>query len=131
MRALPALARRVSVLPAPAARMVIEEIAPSGINGLPVWEQSGAFLLTLGAVLGGATLLIAGGTAVTRALPRGLTRTLTSTWPLLGLVYLAAGATHFTYHGAYEAIVPPTGTWCVRATLRAHALGARPACAAR
>jgi uncharacterized membrane protein len=34
-----------------------------------------------------------------------------TTWPILGLVYAAAGITHFTVQEEYENIVPPIGTW--------------------
>jgi uncharacterized membrane protein len=33
------------------------------------------------------------------------------TWPILGLIYAAAGVTHFTVQEEYENIYPPIGTW--------------------
>jgi len=33
------------------------------------------------------------------------------TWPLLGVIYAAAGATHFTLQEAYENIYPQRGAW--------------------
>lgn len=33
------------------------------------------------------------------------------TWPLLGVIYAAAGVTHFTLQDAYENIYPQKGSW--------------------
>ncbi|KAG8460449.1 hypothetical protein KFE25_013099 [Diacronema lutheri] len=92
--------------------MAITGPAPSGVNMLPVWEQAAVFGGTLVAISVGALVLTALLSAAERALP-GTFKGWKSTWPLLGAVFLAAGITHFSFHGAYEAIYPPQGTWGV------------------
>jgi uncharacterized membrane protein len=94
-----------------AGQMAITEIAPSGVNALPALEQIGVFGLCFVAIgIGAVAILLALG-ALSRALPSGWFARWQGSWPLLGMIYMAAGLTHFTYHGAYESIYPPQGTW--------------------
>lgn len=83
--------------------------APSGVDALPLVQQQ----LVFGAVFAG----LGGGTAaLTRVLDAANGAvpgfaTLKKTWPLIGVVYLAAGAAHFGVEGAFLSIYPPDGTW--------------------
>mmetsp|Transcript_1276 Transcript_1276/g.2714 ORF Transcript_1276/g.2714 Transcript_1276/m.2714 type:complete len:262 (+) Transcript_1276:85-870(+) len=74
--------------------------------------------LQKGAVAAIAVGLLAGTSAVVGGLDgledlnEGIFGLWKLTWPVgLGVIYAAAGATHFTNKADYEAIMPPPGTW--------------------
>ena len=83
--------------------------APSGINTLPVPLQA-AFVLGIFAAIGAGTFVLSGPVfdAVRGSFLWNLSR---PTWPLLGLIYLAAGVAHFTEAEGFENITPPNGAW--------------------
>ena len=83
--------------------------APSGINAMPLVQQT---LIVLGvfAAVGAGTALLAGPLfgAAKGSFLWNLSR---PTWPILGIIYLAAGVAHFTEAEGFENITPPNGTW--------------------
>lgn len=83
--------------------------SPSGINTLPQLTQAAIVLGILSAVGFGATVLAGPVFDVARgSFLWDLSR---PTWPLLGLIYLAAGIAHFTEEEGFTNITPPNGTW--------------------
>jgi len=83
--------------------------SPSGINTLDVPVQA---LVSIGilAAIGAGSAVLAGPTfdAVRGSFLWNLSR---PTWPILGVIYLAAGIAHFTELEGFENITPPKGTW--------------------
>lgn len=104
----------LALAPAVAADAVakpISVVAPSGVNGLPEAEQAAVVLaIFVGLALDTVGLLAIFG-ALSRNLPQGWFDNWRKTWPILGAVFMAAGAAHFTAAGAFESIYPPQGTW--------------------
>ena len=83
--------------------------SPSGINTLDEPLQAAVIgALTVG--LGALTVAIAGpGFDALRG--SSLWELSRPTWPLLGLIYVAAGIAHFTETDGFENFTPPNGTW--------------------
>lgn len=90
--------------------MSLGDIAPSGVNALPLPEQAAVFGASLGVVGLGTIALVAALGAAERAAPRAFGAWRKS-WPILGVVYMAAGYAHFAFEPAFSAIYPPLGTW--------------------
>jgi len=81
----------------------------SGINTFPVPLQAATVLGILSVICAGASLIAGPGFDLIRdSFLWNLSR---PTWPLLGLIYLAAGAAHFTELEGFSNITPPNGTW--------------------
>ena len=83
--------------------------SPSGINTLDEPLQAAVVgALTVG--LGALTVAIAGPgfDSLRGSFLWELSR---PTWPLLGLIYLAAGIAHFTEAEGFTNITPPNGSW--------------------
>ena len=83
--------------------------SPSGINTLDEPLQAAVVgALTVG--LGALTVAIAGPgfDSLRGSFLWELSR---PTWPLLGLIYLAAGIAHFAETDGFENFTPPNGTW--------------------
>jgi len=83
--------------------------SPSGINTLPEYQQAAVVLAILVAIGAGSAILsgpifdaVRGSTLWDLSYP---------TWPVLGIIYLAAGIAHFTEVDGFENITPPDGTW--------------------
>ena len=113
-RAAPAIATRS--IASPLCSEIVRGIgegrnlpAPSGINTQPVPVQA-AIVLGIFAAIGFGTVLIHGPIF---DLVRGsdLWNLSRPTWPILGLIYLAAGIAHFTELEGFTNITPPNGTW--------------------
>lgn len=86
-------------------------VAPSGVNGLPESQQA---LVVAGIFVGllvDSYLLVSLFGALRKALPAGWFENWQKTWPIAGIVYIAAGVAHFTAAGAFQSIYPPQGTW--------------------
>ena len=83
--------------------------SPSGINTLPTAAQAVVTISILAAIVGGAALIAGPGFDAIRG--SGLWSLSRPTWPLLGVIYLAAGIAHFTELEGFENITPPNGTW--------------------
>ena len=83
--------------------------APSGINTQPTPVQA-AIVLGIFAAIGVGTVFLHGPVF---DLVRGtdLWNLSRPTWPILGLIYLAAGIAHFTELEGFTNITPPNGTW--------------------
>jgi len=89
-------------------------LAPSGVDGLPLVQQSAVVAGAMAALGLGYPLrlaLEAVGDAASPG-PGGLKTTLAGILAsLLGALFCLAGYTHFALPAAYEAIYPPLGTW--------------------
>lgn len=83
--------------------------SPSGINALPLPVQA-AFVVAVCAAVGLGAAALAG-PAFDAARGSFLWELSRPTWPLLGLIYLAAGVAHFTECDGFENITPPNGSW--------------------
>jgi uncharacterized membrane protein len=83
--------------------------SPSGINALPTAAQAAVSIGILAAVVAGTALLV--GPVFDVARGSALWNLSRPTWPILGLIYLAAGVAHFTECDGFENITPPNGTW--------------------
>jgi len=87
-------------------------LAPSGIDGLPLFQQSATFIGIMAALGVGSVGTTATFEAIGNALPAGIGTNFVKVMSLLlGAAFVAAGAAHFALPSAYEAIVPPPGTW--------------------
>lgn len=83
--------------------------SPSGINTLPVPLQAATVVAMLAAICALASAIAGPGFDLVRgSFLWNLSR---PTWPLLGLIYLAAGVAHFTELEGFANITPPNGTW--------------------
>lgn len=83
--------------------------SPSGINTLPQPIQA-SIVLAIFAGLGALTIPFSSFlTDITNQYE--WVQTWRYTWPLLGVIYAAAGVTHFTLQDAYENIYPQKGAW--------------------
>jgi len=83
----------------------------SSVDSLPIIQQQ---LIFAGIFMGlgvGTTGLLKGFDVVEQALPDGWFAKWRTTWPLLGIVYVAAGLAHFGVQDAFMSIYPPQGTW--------------------
>mmetsp|Transcript_26255 Transcript_26255/g.52624 ORF Transcript_26255/g.52624 Transcript_26255/m.52624 type:complete len:260 (+) Transcript_26255:14-793(+) len=83
----------------------------SGIDTLPLALQSATFLGTMSGIT-------AGGLVLAGPVFEGAEKTLggnfqkwKSTWPLLGFLFILAGAAHFSSSDAFKGVYPPLGTW--------------------
>mmetsp|Transcript_17280 Transcript_17280/g.22476 ORF Transcript_17280/g.22476 Transcript_17280/m.22476 type:complete len:228 (+) Transcript_17280:28-711(+) len=76
------------------------KLAPSGIDGLPLAEQA----LVFGKIYAGLGISTAITSKVLRSPPP-------FSCEILGLLFIAAGSSHFALPAAYVAIFPPIGTW--------------------
>lgn len=86
-------------------------VSPSGVNGLPESQQA---LVVIGIFVGllvDTYFLVALFGALRKALPTGWFENWQKTWPIAGIVFMAAGVAHFTAAGAFQSIYPPQGTW--------------------
>lgn len=91
------------------SRSVDLRLAPSGIDGLPLYEQTAIFF-GIYALLGASTLAGISLTAVMKQ-QIGLFRAYTRTWFVLGAIFALAGYAHFAINDAFTAIYPPPSTW--------------------
>lgn len=91
----------------PSTPQVKRHVAPSGIDALPLVEQSAVFAGIFGA-LGAST---ASAVYATKPLREVLPSFFTKTTFLIGAVYVAAGIAHFGVEDAFLSIYPPQGTW--------------------
>ena len=82
--------------------------APSGINTLDAPIQAAIVLAIFVAIGVGSSALYGGFDVVRDSFLWKLSR---PTWPILGLIYLAAGVAHFTELEGFTNITPPDGTW--------------------
>jgi len=93
------------------------EIAPSGVDGLPVPLQAVVFLGCAGGIGGGAVACNAAldtlrsATQRTGAGAEAWRKFVECAFLGLGLLYVAAGVGHFAAADAFRAITPPFGTW--------------------
>ena len=99
-----------TVIPRAAAPPVA--LAPSGVDGLPLPLQAGAFFATFTA-LGASSFAIDRAYGVVRRWRPGW---LWDAWEigaaaLLGAIFVTAGRSLFTVPEAFIAIYPPPGTW--------------------
>lgn len=83
--------------------------SPSGINELPELQQAGVVLAILVAIGAGSSILA--GPVFDAVRGSSLWDLSFPTWPILGIIYLAAGVAHFTEAEGFENITPPNGTW--------------------
>uniref|UniRef100_A0A7S1C0Q3 Uncharacterized protein n=1 Tax=Corethron hystrix TaxID=216773 RepID=A0A7S1C0Q3_9STRA len=83
----------------------------SGVDDLPVIQQQLIFLSAFAGLGVGTTSLSTVFNSVGGKFSDGLFNKWKSTWPILGLVYMAAGTAHFTVADAFVSIFPPIGTW--------------------
>lgn len=83
--------------------------SPSGINTLPEIQQLGIAVGILVAIGIGASVL--SGPVFDAVRGSFLWNLSRPTWPILGIIYLAAGVAHFTEAEGFENITPPNGTW--------------------
>jgi hypothetical protein len=83
--------------------------SPSGINTFPVPLQAATVLAILASICALASVIAGPGFDLARgSFLWNLSR---PTWPLLGLIYLAAGVAHFTELEGFANITPPNGTF--------------------
>lgn len=83
--------------------------SPSGVNVLPQPIQAG---IVLGVFAGLGALTIPFSSFLTDITNQyEWVQTWRYTWPLLGVIYAAAGVTHFTLQDAYENVYPQKGAW--------------------
>eukprot|EP00560_Eucampia_antarctica_P001924 CAMPEP_0197833018 /NCGR_PEP_ID=MMETSP1437-20131217/17290_1 /TAXON_ID=49252 ORGANISM="Eucampia antarctica, Strain CCMP1452" /NCGR_SAMPLE_ID=MMETSP1437 /ASSEMBLY_ACC=CAM_ASM_001096 /LENGTH=290 /DNA_ID=CAMNT_0043436747 /DNA_START=19 /DNA_END=891 /DNA_ORIENTATION=+ len=83
--------------------------SPSGVNTLPEPLQA---LVVLGIVAAlGVSSAAFSGFLEDITMKYEWVQTWRYTWPLLGAIYVAAGATHFTLQDAYENIFPSPKAW--------------------
>jgi uncharacterized membrane protein len=83
--------------------------SPSGINTFPVFLQAATVVAMLAAICALASAIAGPGFDLARgSFLWNLSR---PTWPLLALIYLAAGVAHFTELEGFTNITPPNGTW--------------------
>ena len=108
-----------SALQAPVRRRQLTrlEVAPSGVDGLPVPLQAVVFLGCAGGIGGGAVACnaaidkIRGAFQATGAGAEAWRKFVEYAFLVLGLLYVAAGVGHFAAADAFRAITPPFGTW--------------------
>jgi uncharacterized membrane protein len=81
----------------------------SGINTLAQPLQAGIVFGILAAV--GAGSIAIHGPVFDAIRGSGLWELSRPSWPVLGVIYLAIGITHFTLTDEYENFTPPNGTW--------------------
>lgn len=83
--------------------------SPSGINTFPVPMQAAMVVAMFAAIVALSSLI--GGLGFDLVRGSFLWNLSRPTWPVLGLVYLAAGVAHFTELEGFTNITPPNGTW--------------------
>ena len=83
--------------------------SPSGINTLPDIQQAAIVIGILAAIGAGSSILA--GPIFDAVRGTFLWNLSFPTWPILGIIYLAAGIAHFTEADGFENITPPDGTW--------------------
>ncbi|KAL9186752.1 hypothetical protein ACHAXT_010472 [Thalassiosira profunda] len=83
--------------------------SPSGVNTLPESQQAAIFAAICAGLGVGTYLLYSFLGEIT--LQYEWVQSWRYTWPLLGLVYVLAGATHFTVEKEYCNIYPSNGAW--------------------
>ena len=83
------------------------------VSSKPAAQQQQTFVAILGIVAAGTAVCVSLLSGIEGLLPDGWFAAWRDyTWPLpLGLIFAAAGVSHFTLAPAFIAIVPPTGTW--------------------
>ena len=120
MMRLASLAVCATALQAPTRRRQTRtrlQIAPSGVDGLPVPLQAVVFLGCAGGIGGGAVACnaaidkIRGAFQATGAGAEAWRKFVEYAFLGLGLLYVAAGVGHFAAADAFRAITPPFGTW--------------------
>ena len=86
-------------------------LAPSGIDGLPLLEQSATVAGIFAALGVGSVAATFASEAIGEQLPSGWGTNAVKASSLLGAAFILAGYSHFALPEAYEAIYPPPGTW--------------------
>jgi uncharacterized membrane protein len=83
----------------------------SGIDSLPEIQQQLVFASVFLGLGAGTTLMLKVFDGVEELLPENWFANWKSSWPLLGAVYMLAGAAHFGVKESFQSIYPPQGTW--------------------
>lgn len=83
--------------------------SPSGVNTLPEFQQAAIFAAIYAGLGVGAYLLYSFLGDIT--LQHEWVQNWRYTWPLLGVIYVLAGITHFTLEKEYANIFPSKGAW--------------------
>lgn len=84
--------------------------SPSRINTLQLPLQFAIFSAISGALYAGTSVSVSGLHFLQQLAP-GPMNTWISTWPLLGLIYAAAGVSHFTVCDEFMNMMPASGSW--------------------
>lgn len=84
--------------------------SPSKINTKPIFIQALSFVSVMGGVFGGVIATVAFFQLLASTFPEPIKLWMT-TWPLLGVIYAAAGVAHFTILRDFRNIMPAQGSW--------------------
>ena len=84
--------------------------SPSGVNTLPTPTQAAIFFSYFVGLAVITSSLVKGFDALSAVAP-GAMESWISSWPLLGVVFIAAGISHFTLKDMFMNIMPATGSW--------------------